>query len=305
MSACAEPFLVTGGTGNVGREVARALRERGLPVRLALHRAEGRSELEETVRLDFTDPSTFGPALVGTRGIFLMRPNPILGVKRTLNRFIDVAVKQGISHCVFLSVAGAEDNSFVPHHAVEQHLMRSSLRYTFLRAGFFAQNLLGPYRSDIQRGTLVLPSGDARVAYVDAADLGDVAALALSNPGAHAARGYYLTGPDSLTFAELTRLLSELIGRNVRYQSVSPLKYWRHCRAQGLSRIPSFAYTLIHTALRNGSAGATSPVLAQLLGRPGRSMRDFILRHRDAWNPSTSRSSQSKPGATTVPERHS
>jgi uncharacterized protein YbjT (DUF2867 family) len=234
----------------------------------------------DTVRFDFGDPSTFAAALRGIRGLFLMRPNPVLKVKSTLNRFLDTAAQLGVRHCVFLSVAGAEHNSMVPHHAVERHLMASSLRWTMLRAGFFAQNLTGPYLADIHAGTLVLPAGHAKVGYVDTRDLGEFAAVALQSPDTYGNQGYHLTGPDSLTFDEVAALLTQELGRPVKYEAASLWRYWRHCRKRGIGRIPTLAYSIIHGTLRGGSGAATDPTLARLLGRSTRSMREFIEDHR-------------------------
>ncbi|WNZ26011.1 hypothetical protein HJG54_26415 [Leptolyngbya sp. NK1-12] len=52
---------------------------------------------------------------------------------------------------MFVSVTGADQNPFVPHHAVEQHLKAHNRTYTILRPGFFAQNLGDAYRTDIGR----------------------------------------------------------------------------------------------------------------------------------------------------------
>lgn len=80
-------ILVTGATGNVGGDVLRGLFERGLfelgvPVRAAVTDvARARTSLPtnaDLIRFDFTDSSTFGPALEGVRRVFLMRP-PIFG----------------------------------------------------------------------------------------------------------------------------------------------------------------------------------------------------------------------------------
>lgn len=50
--------------------------------------------------------------------MFLMRP-PQLGDPTVLNRFVDVAAKDGVEHIVFLSVDGAERRSFLPHAKTE------------------------------------------------------------------------------------------------------------------------------------------------------------------------------------------
>ncbi len=282
----AGPFLVTGASGNVGREVLKALLARGAPVRAAL-RGSRKANADalgcETVHFDFEDPSSYAPALKGIKGLFLMRPNPVLAVKKTLNRVLDVAAEQGVTHCVFLSVAGAEKNSLVPHHAVEQHLMRGPLRWTLLRAGFFMQNLSGPYREDIREGTLVLPAGSGKVAYVDAQDLGEVAALALREPAAHSGRGYHLTGMESLSFDRVAALLTLELGRAVQYRAATLWGYWRHCRRRRIGIVPTLAYTMIHAALRGGSGAAIDSKLSDLLGRPPRTLRQFVEENRSVW----------------------
>jgi uncharacterized protein YbjT (DUF2867 family) len=45
---------------------------------------------------------------------------------------------------VALDYAGADRLHYIPHHAVERHLGRAGVRYTLLRAGFFAQNKASP-----------------------------------------------------------------------------------------------------------------------------------------------------------------
>jgi len=71
----------------------------------------------ETVKLDLRDPGTFAGAVQGCSALFLLRRPAIADTKHTLNPFIDAARAGGIGPVVFLSVAGAEKNRIVPHHA--------------------------------------------------------------------------------------------------------------------------------------------------------------------------------------------
>lgn len=279
MVSPATPVLITGATGNVGREVVRALRQQGTPVRLAVREPD----CADGVRFDFNDPASFAPALSGVKRVFLMRPQPVLAVKRTLNRFLDACAAEGVAHCVFLSVAGAAKNRMVPHHGVERHLFGGPVPWTILRPSFFVQNLKDSYRDDIREGRLVLPAGHARVAYVDAADLGDVAALAFNDPATHLGQAYHLTGSDSLSFDEIAAMLTRILGRPVAYRAASLLGFWRHCRRRGIALVPTLAYTIIHAALRGGSGAALDPTMARLLGRAPRTVEQFIENNRALW----------------------
>ncbi|MFP4233688.1 MAG: SDR family oxidoreductase [Nitriliruptoraceae bacterium] len=283
----APTILVTGASGNVGRSVAAELLARGQRVRAADRQpapAAGPPGPLESVHLDLTDPDTFGPALYGVDRVFLIRPPAIARVGSTINPFIDAAVAAGVSHIVFSSVAGAERNRIVPHHRIETHLTASGLPWTMLRPGFFAQNLATAYRTDIRdHDRLHLPAGQGRVAFIDTRDLGELAGRILADPGPHAGRGYTLTGPRAVTFDEVAALLTDALGREIRYEPASILGYLRHLGAEGLPLAQRLVQTVLHAGLRRGDAEEVDRTLADLLGRPPRSIAEYIADHVHLW----------------------
>ena len=281
------PVLVTGASGNLGGAVVRALSRAGVAVRAAgtdpaaLERRLG----VDAVRLDLHDPASFAPALDGAGGLFLMRPPAISSVRRTLNRLLDVAEGIGVGHVVFASVAGAQTNPVVPHHRVEKHLQASGLSWTILRPGFFAQNLADAYRADITRDDRIhLPAGRGRVAFVDVRDVGEAAAAVFGDPTAHRGAGYHLTGGQAVDFDQVAELLSHEVGRPITYQPASVLGYLRHVHAQPLPWAQAVVQTVLHTGLRRGQAETVDPTLARLIGRPPRTLQEYVHDHRDTWS---------------------
>ncbi|MFZ0040705.1 MAG: SDR family oxidoreductase [Solirubrobacteraceae bacterium] len=275
------PILVTAPAGNVGKEVVRALRRHGLPVRAAVHRA-GTAHVPdgvEQVHFDFEDPATYAPALAGVRGLFLLRPTQITRVSGTLIPVVAAAQRAGVRQCVFLSVDGAEKQPWLPHRKVEKALEASSLTWTFLRPNHFMQNLLGPYREAIRSGSLALPAGRGRVSFVDCADLGDVTALAFTDPSAHAGRAYHLTGPEAVSFGEVAAALSNATGRRITYEPIGPLRYFRELRGHGAPFAYAAILTGLHLGVRRGSAGRVDPTLGELLDRPPDTVAAFIAAH--------------------------
>ena len=281
------PVLVVGASGNVGGAVVRSLIAAGLAVRAAGTDpvALGRRLPDvRCVRVDLHDPSTFRTALEGARGLFLVRPPAISTVGPTLNALLDVAQELGTSHVVFASVTGADTNRVVPHHRVEKHLQASRLSWTILRPGFFAQNLADAYRSDIVGADrIVLPAGRGRAAFVDVRDMGDVAATVFADPEAHRGAGYTLTGPQALDFDEVAAVLSRELGRAIRYEPTTVLGYLGHLRRQGLPWAPAAVQTILHAGLRRGQAETVDPTLARLLGRPGRTLEEYVHDHLSTW----------------------
>ena len=284
------PVLVTGPTGNVGRAVVRSLLSEGVPVRAAVKSPERTVALLKEmdgevmpVPLDFLRPETFRPALEGVRGVFLLRPPAIAHMQGTLNAFVDAAVTQGVKQVVFLSVDGAEKRTWIPHHAVEEHLKRSALGWTLLRPTFFAQNLGDAYREDIRQDhRLFLPAAHGRVAFVDVRDVGDLVTRAMLDTSLRN-RAFTLTGPESVTFDEVAVMLSEVLGRPIRYEPASVAGYVRHLHGRRMPWGQVGVQTLLHVGLRFGQAEQVDPTLANLLGRPTRTVRQYIEDHAPLW----------------------
>lgn len=276
------PILVTGATGNAGREVIRALERRGIPHRAAVRDPD---EVMNGVRFDFEDPKSWACACEGCASLFLLRPPPISDIEATLNPFVDAARRAGVEHVTFLSVAGAESNPMVPHHKVETHLKTGAGAWTILRPGFFAQNLQDAYRRDLQESDrLYVPAGSGAVAFVDLRDVAEVAASIFARPEDHLGAGYTLTGPAAFTFDEVAACLTDALGREIVYRPASVPGYLSHLvRQRDAAWAQAVVQTILHIGLRFGQAERIDPTLARLLGHPARSVADYIADHRDLW----------------------
>lgn len=273
-------IVVTGATGHVGSAVADSLISAGNRVRVAGHDTDRLASrfphADSVARLDFLDPDTFTATVRGARSVFLLRPPPISKVSDTINPFIDVALNTGVDHIVFSSVAGAESNKIVPHHRIEKHISESGVDYTILRPGFFAQNLESAYRRDIvEDDRIYVPADDGEVAFVDTRDLGEVAALALTTPG-HRNRAYHLTGSEAIDFERVSELLTDVLGRTIRYEPAHIVPYFFHLTSQGLAAPHALVQTILHAGLRRGDGAPVTHELERLLGRPPRTMADYV-----------------------------
>ncbi|WAS96944.1 NmrA family NAD(P)-binding protein [Nannocystis punicea] len=283
-------ILVTGATGNVGSAVLARLVARGAACRVGVRdpaTAAARRDVE-VVAFDFHRPETFRAAVAGAGGLFLVRPPAIADVRPSLCALVDAAAAAAVPHVVFLSVVGADRRRLIPHHAVEQHLTRGPVPWTILRPGFFAQNLGDAYRPDLrERDELFVPAGRGRVAWVDTRDLGELAADVLLDPGPHRGRAYTLTGGETRDFGEVAGLLARALGRPIRYTPAGALAYARRLHARGCPIGQVIVLTLLHLGLRRGDAERVDPTLAVLLGRPPRTIADYIADHCSLWQRAT------------------
>jgi uncharacterized protein YbjT (DUF2867 family) len=278
-----KPILITGATGNVGGETLRLLAQAGQPVRAAVRRPPA-TPLPgvEYIPFDFADPATHAPALDGVGRLLLVRPPAIGDAKGVINPFVSTAQAAGVEQVVFLSLIGVERNRFVPHHAIEAHIQAIGLPYTFLRAGFFMQNLSTTHRAEIaEENRIVIPAGQSRTAFLDGRDIAAVAVRALTEPG-HANRAYPLTGGEAFAYGEVAAIFSEVLGRRIVYANPSVLGFVRHSlgcgRGLGMTLVMAALYTV-----GRGNAATITADLPALLGRPPGRLRQFVEDHWDCW----------------------
>jgi len=277
-------IVVTGATGTVGRAVARALAERGLPARAAVRRP-GKIAVGglPAVPFDYTEPATYAAAFRGARKLFLVRPPAIAAVWRSIFPALRAAQEAGIQHVVLLSLLGAEQNPFVPHRWIEEYLRSLDMDWTFLRPSFFMQNLSTTHRDEIRDfGEVFVPAGDGRTSFIDARDVAAVAVRTLTEPG-HVNTAYALTGAEALTYSEVARILSDVLDRPIHYRDPTVFDFVRrHLGEQPLGFVLVMAG--IYLTARFGLAARTTSTVHRLLSRPPISFRQFADDYRPAWD---------------------
>jgi len=279
--------LITGATGNVGSEVVKALREKAVKIRVAvLDPAQPEPRLDpdlERVRFVFGEEASYLPAFQGIDAVFLLRPPQISDAKHLINPAIDAMAAAGVRAVTFLSVQGAQSNPLVPHHAIEKHLEQSNLEYTFLRSAFFMQNLSTTHRDDIRlHDDIMVPAGSGRTAFVDVRDLAAVAALTLTRAG-HARCAYELTSDEALTYDEVALILSEVLGRNIRYPHPNVIQFWERMHERHLSVGFVLIMTALYAVAALGKAGHLTGDTRRLLGRAPTSFRQFAQDYQQVW----------------------
>ncbi len=232
-------ILVTGATGTVGRATIKALQEKGAHFAAAVRdEAKARETLGSAVRtvhFDFSDRATWSAAIEGVDAVFVLGPPLVPNLDELTLPFLDFLKERGITRVVYLSALAADKlGPELPFHTMaEEKLERDGFDYTTLRPSFFAQNFRNyEWENITQRGITFTPSGDGKVAFIDAEDIGRVAATALAEDG-HSRKVYELTGPQSLSLNDAAGLLTEVIGKQVVYPNPSPEEYTGALKAGG------------------------------------------------------------------------
>lgn len=262
-----QPILVLGGTGKTGRRVAERLEQRGNPVRIA-------SRSGATPFL-WEDPSTWAQALEGCRAVYISYYPDLAapGAPEAVRALADQALELGIRRLVLLSGRGE-----VEAQRAEQAVFDSGADVTVVRCAWFMQNFTEAFLHDaVLSGELVLPGGDALEPWVDADDIADVAAAALTEPG-HVGEVYELTSPQLYTLTDIAAELSRTSGREVQYVPVSVDDYAAAAADQGVpEELVGFLTYLFSEVF--GQNAYTADGVQRALGRAARNFETFA---RDA-----------------------
>ncbi|MGY0065075.1 NAD(P)H-binding protein [Streptomyces sp. LZ34] len=280
-------ILVTGATGNIGRELTRELDAKGAKLRLLVRdpaRAAGLSDHAERAVGDLGEPSTLTPAFVGVDKLFLLTQG--IGTDYTAAA-IAAAEAAGVSHIVHLSSFHV---TFDPlpamarwHHEREEIIRASGIPATFLRPGGFMTNAFD-WLPTIREGNHVLdPVGPGRYAPIDPADIAAVAALVLTEDG-HQDKEYVLTGDETFTVTEQVRVISETIGRDIEVREVTtPDEAVRFRFPNGAPQALADAVAAGFKLMRADTVGFRTDTVERLLGRKPRTFTDWCARNADAF----------------------
>lgn len=264
-----ELILVTGATGKTGRRVVRLLQERGIRVR------EG--SRSGSPRFDWDDPATWEPALRGVTAAYLVVPE--FGSARAtevLTSFARQAAGLGVRRAVLVSVPAAGMADPGPAEAAERALGEAGLAWTALRLRWFFQNFSEDFlRDPVLSGEVRLPAGDAKEAFIDADDIAEVAAAALTGSG-HDGKAYELSGPRLLTFHETVAAIAEATGRDIRYVPLTAEEYADEQRALGVPEEWVQISDDFYAQFRTGNLASVSGDVERVLGRPPRDFADFV-----------------------------
>lgn len=278
--------LVTGATGNIGKYVVSELIKKGEAVKAALFNVE-KGELDcEKVQFDFLNKATFDDALKDVDRIFLVRPPQLADPKKDMRPFLDAVRAKGIKQVVFVSLLGVEKNPIVPHRKIEDMIREMAIPYTFLRPGFFMQNLSTTHQEEIRaRDEIFVPVGKAKTSFIDTRDIGAVAAQCFVDEK-HIFQSYTLTGNEAIDYYEVAKILSEVLGRNINYKNPGLLKFRRETINRGIKKEFANVMTMLYLLTRMGTAEKVTDDLEKVLQRKPISFKQFACDHKGIWEKS-------------------
>jgi uncharacterized protein YbjT (DUF2867 family) len=280
-------ILVTGATGNVGRNVVEQLLNRGADVR-ALVRDPSKANFPagvEVVQGDLLDVDALRSALSGVSTLFLL--NGVVADEYTQALVaLAVAREAGIERIVYLSVIHSDVYVNVPHFAgkfgVERMIEQMGLNATILRPAYYMDNDITIRDVVTGYGIYPMPIGAKGLAMIDARDVGEIAAIELIRREQSATplplTRINVVGPDTLTGTDAAAVWADVLGREIVYPGNDTAGFEQNLRQFMPSWMALDMRLMAERFITDGMVPDAGDVdrLATLLGRPLRTYRDYV-----------------------------
>jgi uncharacterized protein YbjT (DUF2867 family) len=237
----------------------------------------------EIVTMDYNQPETLRTALKGVECVFLVGP-PTSNLPAMERKAVDEIKRSEVPHIVKLSAMGGRAATFPRQHAdSEAYIESSGVPHTFLRPNGFMQNFVNYNAGTINSQSAFYGSqGEGKVSHIDIRDIAAVAVKVLTEDR-HRGKTYTLTGPEALSNARIAQVLSDDVGREIKYVDLPDEPFKQALLAAGVPEWSANALVDLQRLYREGGASVVTRDVEQLLGHKPISFEQFSRDHRAAF----------------------
>ncbi|MFD0683848.1 NAD(P)H-binding protein [Actinomadura fibrosa] len=289
-------ILVTGVSGALGGLILDGLSAiHGLEVAAGTRSGDGRTAR----RIDFDAPADLADGFHGVDVLVFVSAGYAEDdvVLARHGAVVDAAAAAGVRHVIYTSLAGSADLTTLAlaHRWTEERLTAAPFDVTILRNGLYAEVPVGlamvGAASAAETGVFAAALGQGRVSVVAREDLADVAVrvaaetqehLAANRRSPHAARTYELEGVTAVGGHDIAEVLTETLGRPVRYRPVALGEARKELEGFGLEPYQAMHTLSLFSNIGAGRLQARATDLNDLLEKEPRPVRDLFVRAVEA-----------------------
>ncbi len=276
-------ILITGATGSIGSQLVRYLVGKSDVQVRAFVRDETKAEPLEKAGAElaigtFDDRESIRAAMKNINTVVLIAPPGPEAVNQNSN-VLKISKESSVRKVVRISAIkaaldGPTENTRL-HARSDEELQAAGLVYVILRPNYFMQNLFMLLDSINNDSALYAAMGDAKFAMIDVRDIVECAAVA-------AIREEFdnqvveLSGPESVSFHDVARVLSDVSGRSVKYVPVTPEAVRETMLGMGVDEWASTLMRDYSQAYSEGWGDFVTDSVERMTGHTPRDVDQFI-----------------------------
>ncbi|MFO7847658.1 MAG: SDR family oxidoreductase [Balneolaceae bacterium] len=277
--------LITGANGHLGTATLQSFKTSNPDKPIAgmvrsPEKGEQIKKLGAGVRIgDYQKPETLTDAFDGITTLLLISSSTFEYRVQQHKNVIEAAANAGVHRIFYTSMlqANKELSPLAKDHSeTEKALRASGIPFTIFRHTFYTEFLPMFFGGAPDSGKWIFPSGGQPVTLAYRTDMAEALANALADPSKHEGKIYEISTNTSHTLKNLAEVLGNELGNEITYVDPPIDDFVGELKKAGLpDEVVSMSRLSAQTVV-NGALGHTSSHLEQLLGRPQKSMEQFI-----------------------------
>jgi uncharacterized protein YbjT (DUF2867 family) len=278
-------ILITGATGNIGKELIKLLKIKNANFVAATTKNETINGVE-TINADFSDIGILKKAMTGISTLFLLLPSHPNAIQFGENA-INAAKECGVKHIVRSSgcFANPKSDLFIEKllGTTDKFLKESGINYTITAPNSFMQNFSTMMVADYKNGAIYQPAGEGKINWVDIRDIASVNAEVLLNPENFMNQTIDITGQESLNYKEAIQIMNEVIGRQTNY---IPIPNEMAIKTMTDMQFPQFIIDLmisLNESIKQGHFEKQSKSVETITGKKPITFKQFVTDYKNTW----------------------
>jgi uncharacterized protein YbjT (DUF2867 family) len=279
-------YLITGATGDIGSKVVELLIRKGERPRVFardLHKARARfGDRADIFVGDLANPSSLAMALQGVEALFLVNSGPQIPERD--EAAVTAAKAARVKHVVKLSSMDVQHGLAIGawHERGEAAVRASGLPYTFVQPSGFMSNLMAWAPSIKAEGVVRASTGDGRRAFIHSADIAEVVVTALTTR-VHDGESLPITGPEALSFADVTARVAAAIAKPLAFQPISDDEARQRYSQISGSAEETEAHVALWRAIREERLATVNDNVQRILGRKPIALDQWLIENAVAF----------------------
>ncbi|MDF1716493.1 MAG: NAD(P)H-binding protein [Antarcticimicrobium sp.] len=285
------PFIVTGASGQLGRQVIDNLLAAGAGPIIAVSRspeklADQADKGVEARKGDFNDPASLTAAFAGGKRLLIISTDDLEPGMRLAahSNAIKAAKAAGINHIVYTSLTNPVEESPITfsgdHRDTETMIKDTGAGYTILRNNLYTDLILMGGGQSIGMGQHFAAAAEGKTGYVTRADCARAAAAALMQETGSSVLD--ITGPEAITQADVAAILSEVAGKEIPYIAIPTEDLVQAMIGAGMPEFMARVFASFDTAMAEDYQDVATGDLEKLTGQAGQSVHDFLIANKAA-----------------------
>lgn len=167
---------------------------------------------------------------------------------------------------------------------MEKLIKSYNIPYTFVRAGYFMQNLNDFLCKEIkERQRIFVPAGKGKTSFIDTRDLAEISALTLVNEGKHKNQIYAVTGNEALDFFDVASIMTEVLGVKIQYTNPSVKEFREYMKKIGEDEGFVNVVVGVHMPTKLGLAKGIKHDYEKVTGKTPTNIRKYIEDFKESW----------------------